>query len=117
MPLTGDSQVNEKAFRIAINSRKLARFYPHDREKSEILEGALAIDKRRRQLDLAPVIHLAVFGRGHAVHDVSELEVVQVTIGPAHDDLNDIVQTFQGVVGRDFDPAPGLGHDVPWVKA
>jgi hypothetical protein len=34
MPLTGDSQVNEKAFRIAINSRKLARFYPHDREKS-----------------------------------------------------------------------------------
>jgi hypothetical protein len=36
MPLTGDSQVNEKAFRIAINSRKLARFYPHDREKSAL---------------------------------------------------------------------------------
>jgi hypothetical protein len=35
MPLTGDSQVNKKAFRIAINSRKLARFYPLDREKTE----------------------------------------------------------------------------------
>jgi hypothetical protein len=34
MPLTGDSQVNKKAFRIAINSRKMARFYPHDREKT-----------------------------------------------------------------------------------
>jgi hypothetical protein len=35
MPLTGDSQVNKKAFRIAINSRKLARFHPLDREKTE----------------------------------------------------------------------------------
>jgi hypothetical protein len=34
MPLTGDSQVNKKAFRIAINSRKLARFHPLDREKT-----------------------------------------------------------------------------------
>src|SRR5271167_4143657 len=34
MPLTGDSQVNKKAFRITINSRKLARFYPLDREKT-----------------------------------------------------------------------------------
>jgi hypothetical protein len=37
MPLTGDSQVNKKAFRIAINSRKLARFYPLDREKTVYL--------------------------------------------------------------------------------
>ena len=35
MPLTGDGQVNKKAFRIAINSRKLARFHPLDREKTE----------------------------------------------------------------------------------
>ena len=34
MPLTGDSQVNKKAFRIAINSQKLARFHPLDREKT-----------------------------------------------------------------------------------
>jgi tripartite-type tricarboxylate transporter receptor subunit TctC len=47
MPLTGDSQVNEKAFRIAINSRKLARFYPHDREKSG--------KKLARNLALCPI--------------------------------------------------------------
>jgi hypothetical protein len=35
MPLTGDGQVNKKAFRIAINSRQLARFHPLDREKTE----------------------------------------------------------------------------------
>src|SRR6516162_7281535 len=34
MPLTGDGQVNKKAFRIAINSRQLARFHPLDREKT-----------------------------------------------------------------------------------
>jgi len=35
MPLTGDSQVNKKAFGIAINSQKVVRFHPLDREKTE----------------------------------------------------------------------------------
>jgi hypothetical protein len=39
MPLTGDGQVNKKAFRIAINSRQLARFHPLDREKTEKKKG------------------------------------------------------------------------------
>jgi hypothetical protein len=37
MPLTVDGQVNKKAFRIAINSRQLARFHPLDREKTDFL--------------------------------------------------------------------------------
>jgi len=76
------------------------------------LEGALAIDKRRRQLDLAPVIHLAVFGRWHAIHDVPELEVVQVIVGPAHEDLNDIVQAFKREARRHLDPAPDRRIDI-----
>jgi hypothetical protein len=39
MPLTGDGQVNKKAFRIAINSRQLARFHPLDREKTVQKQG------------------------------------------------------------------------------
>src|SRR5258708_13550643 len=70
----------------------------------KILEDAFAIDERRRELDLAPVIHLAIFGRGRTVHDVAELEVVQVIIGPAPDDLNDIVQAFERHAPRHLDP-------------
>jgi hypothetical protein len=72
----------------------------------KILEDAFAIDERRQELDLAPVIHLAIFGRGRAVHDVAELKVVQVIIGPAHNDLNDIVQAFERHARRHLDPAP-----------
>jgi hypothetical protein len=60
-----------------------------------IFEGALAIDDQRGELDLAPVIHLAVFARRHAIHNLAELEVVQVIVGPAHDGLDDVVHAFQ----------------------
>jgi len=78
----------------------------------KILEGALTIDDQRRELDLAPIIHLAILWRRHAIHDLSELEVVQVIIGPTHEDLNDVVQAFEGDVGRHFDPAPDCRIDI-----
>jgi hypothetical protein len=78
----------------------------------KILEGALAIDEECGQLDLALVIHLSILGRGHAIHDVSELEVVQVIIGPAHDDLNDVVQAFERHARRRLDPAPDRRIDI-----
>ena len=78
----------------------------------KILEGTLTIDEECGQLDLAPVIHLSILGRGHAIHDVSELEVVQVIIGPAHDDLNDVVQAFERHARWRFDPAPDRRIDI-----
>src|SRR6516225_9370567 len=65
MPLTGDSQVNKKAFRIAINSQKLARFYPLDREKtvkkvSELNSGA-GPESLCRLCVARPFLTLAVF--------------------------------------------------------
>ena len=49
MPLTGDGQVNKKAFRIAINSQKLARFYPLDREKTQKIDAFLALNQCKSQ--------------------------------------------------------------------
>jgi hypothetical protein len=37
MPPTGDRQVNEKPFRIAINLRESAPFYPLDLQKTVFL--------------------------------------------------------------------------------
>src|ERR1700704_4967749 len=54
MPLTGDSQVNKKAFGIAINSRKVVRFHPHDREKTVLkLLPRLCWIAHERRRDLA----------------------------------------------------------------
>jgi hypothetical protein len=93
-------------------TRAPAQNHPRAPSRLTGLEGALAIDERRRQLDPAPVIHLAVFGRGHAIHDVPKLEVVQVIIGSAHDDLNDIVQAFERHARRRLDPAPDRRIDI-----
>jgi hypothetical protein len=45
MPRTRDCQVNENPFKIGVNSRNFARFYPLDREK---IEFSL---RRVRQID------------------------------------------------------------------
>ena len=77
-----------------------------------VVEDALAIDDQRRQLDLAPIEHVAVIGRGRTIHDAPGLEVVQVIIGPAHDDLNDIVQAFEREARRRLDLAPDRRIDI-----
>src|SRR5712691_6243424 len=40
MPPTGHRQVNEKPFKIAINSRESAPFYPLDLQKTDIVFGS-----------------------------------------------------------------------------
>ena len=61
MPLTGDSQVNKKAFGIAINSRKLARFHPLDREKTAKKEATpVPRDNQKPTFSDNPPMHLMV---------------------------------------------------------
>ena len=62
MPLTGDGQVNKKAFRIAINSRQLARFHPLDREKT-----ANFFVRVRRETGKKSVVRVH-HGEGVAIH-------------------------------------------------
>src|ERR1700692_2126536 len=59
MPLTGDSQVNKKAFGIAINSRKVVRFHPLDREKTVFDER---VDLLKLSVTIRMLAALACFG-------------------------------------------------------
>src|ERR1700674_323472 len=51
MPPTGHRQVNEKPFKIAINSRESAPFYPLDLQKTHFSEGSTL---QRSERDLWP---------------------------------------------------------------
>jgi hypothetical protein len=43
MPRTRDCQVNENPFKIGVNSRNFARFYPLDREKIDNIDSVRSV--------------------------------------------------------------------------
>jgi hypothetical protein len=46
------------------------------------------------------------------MHDLAELEVVQVIVGPARDGLDDIVEVFERHADRHLDPASDRRIDI-----